>query len=113
MIIKYAISYKCFAFLQLIEQHKKASLPSSSLAEVFLVMGNMKDDLGLFVDAQQLWQEALDMYQQECSALGLKERQVQLALLLAVWYVYMPDSNSSLQHKAALQLPEPVQPHAT
>ncbi|KAL0048239.1 hypothetical protein WJX82_010821 [Trebouxia sp. C0006] len=60
---------------QLIEQHKKASLPSSSLAEVYLVLGNMKDDLGLFADAQQLWQEALDVYQQECSALGFKERQ--------------------------------------
>jgi hypothetical protein len=79
MINHHAISYKCFAFLQLIEQHKKASLPSSSLAEVYLVLGNMKDDLGLFADAQQLWQEALDVYQQECSALGFKERQVQLA----------------------------------
>ena len=79
MINPCAISYKCFAFLQLIEQHKKASLPSSSLAEVHLVMGNMKDDLGLFADAQQLWQEAVDMYQQECSALGIKERQVQFA----------------------------------
>ena len=86
LINQHAISYKCCAFLQLIEQHKKASLPSSSMAEVYLVMGNMKDDLGLFADAQQLWQEALDMYQQECSARGLKERQVQLALLLAVWY---------------------------
>ncbi len=74
-----AISNKCLAFLQLIQQHQKAGLPSSSLAEVHLVMGNMKDDLGLFADAQQLWQEALDIYQQECSALGLKERQVQLA----------------------------------
>lgn len=74
-----AISYKCLAFLQLMEQHQKASLPSSSLADVCLVMGNMKDDLGLFADAQQLWQEALDIYQQECSSLGLKERQVQLA----------------------------------
>ena len=74
-----AMFYKCFALLQVIEQHQKASLPSSSLAEVYLVMGNMKDDLGLFPDAQQLWQQALDIYQQECSALGLKERQVQLA----------------------------------
>ncbi len=79
MVNQHAISNKYFAFLQLIEQHKKASLPSSSLAEVYLVMGNMKDDLGLFADAQQLWQEALDIYQQECSALSLKERQVQLA----------------------------------
>lgn len=69
---------KVIAGLQLMEQHKKASLPSSSLTEVCLMVGDMKEGLGLYTDAHHLWQQALQLSQQECSAVGLKERQVKL-----------------------------------
>ena len=60
----------------MVEQHMKLSLPSSSLVQVCLVMGDMKDGLGLCTDADQLWQQALVSSQQECWDLGLKEQQV-------------------------------------
>ena len=37
----------------------------------------MRDSLGLRTDAHQLWRQALMLAEQECQALGLKERQVQ------------------------------------
>ncbi len=62
--------------VQVIEQHKRSSLPGSSLAEVCLVMGDMKDGLGLRADSHQLWQQALKLSQQESHTVGLRERQV-------------------------------------
>lgn len=38
--------------------------------------GDMQDSLGLRSDAHKLWQQGLMLAQQECQALGLKERQV-------------------------------------
>ena len=75
------------AGLQLMEQHKKASLPSSSLAEVCLMVGDMKEGSGLYTDAHHLWQQALQLSQQDCSALGLKERQVKLVKCCSSMYL--------------------------
>lgn len=51
-------------------------LPKRQLAEVCLMSGDMRDSLGLRSDAHKLWQQGLMLAQQECQALGLKERQV-------------------------------------
>ena len=51
-------------------------LPKRQLAEVCLMSGDMRDSLGLRSDAQKLWQQGLMLAEQECQALGLKERQV-------------------------------------
>lgn len=39
--------------------------------------GDMQDSLGLRTDACNLWSRALMLADQECQALGLKERQVE------------------------------------
>ena len=39
--------------------------------------GHMRDSLGLRNDANKLWSQALTLAEQECQALGLKERQVE------------------------------------
>ena len=54
-----------------------SSLSNRQLAEVCLASGDMQDSLGLRSNAHQLWQQALMLAEQECQALGLKERQVQ------------------------------------
>lgn len=51
-------------------------LPKRQLAEVHLMSGDLRDSLGLRSDAHKLWQEGLSLAEQECQALGLKERQV-------------------------------------
>lgn len=38
--------------------------------------GDIRDNLGLRGDAHTLWSQALMLAEQECQALGLKERQV-------------------------------------
>lgn len=62
--------------MQLAELQRKLSLPGLSCAEVCMAVGDVKDSLGLRADSHLLWQQALDASQQECWALGLKERQV-------------------------------------
>ena len=62
--------------MQLVVQHRQLSLPDSSLTEVSLALGDLKDGLGLHADSQQLHQQALQLSQHECSCLGLPERQV-------------------------------------
>ena len=59
--------------MQLVEG---SCLPKRQLAEVCLMAGDMRDSLGLRSDAHKLWSQGLTLAEQECQALGLKERQV-------------------------------------
>lgn len=56
---------------------ERSCLPRRQLAEVCLMAGDMRDSLGLRGDAHNLWSQALMLAEQECQALGLKERQVE------------------------------------
>ena len=55
---------------------EKPCWPMGRLAELSLTVGDMKDKLGLHTDAHRLWQQAELLAQQDCQAMGLKERQV-------------------------------------
>ena len=88
--------------MQLME---KPCLPRSGLAELCLTAGDLKDSLGMRSDAHKLWQQALTLAQQDCQALGLRERQVRFLKLLCPSLYCLPHTPGL--HIAAIQSQRP------